>query len=286
MGKTELKELEKSYQELKINYIRNRQALKDQKREELIKLKDEYKVEKMKIKDPLEAEKLRIKLLKKEEYRKLNAAPRRSLLEEIGNAITHGVGAILGIIFTILMILKADDALSLTAALTYGLCFFFQMLFSCLYHSFRGGSTVKNIFRRFDYSSIYLQIGGSFAPLFLIYMPEKMWGIEWGLSLFIIQWVFIITGITFVSVFGPGRIKWLHFTLYFVIGWSGLMFIPTWIMKDLPLLFWVLGGGIVYTLGMIPFAALNKKPVSHFIWHFVVLIGAIFMWIGMYLYVF
>jgi hemolysin III len=155
-----------------------------------------------------------------------------------------------------------------------------------MYHSFRGGSTVKRIFRRFDYSSIYLQIGGTFASFYLVYMVDNMWGLTAGLIFFIIQWALIITGITFVGVFGPGRLRWLHFTLYFVIGWSGLIFLPYWFKEGNPLLFWILGGGIVYTLGMIPFAALKGKPVAHFIWHFVVLLGAILMWFGIYLNIF
>ncbi|MCR5078477.1 MAG: hemolysin III family protein [Bacilli bacterium] len=234
----------------------------------------------------MKAEKYRIKVEKKKEHRRLNEAPTRRTLEEIGNAITHGVGALIGIAFMVLMILKADDGLSLAAAIIYGSCFTLQMLFSCLYHSFRGGSTVKRIFRRFDYSSIYLAIGGTFAPLYLIYMVEKMWGLAWGISLFAVQWAIIITGITFVAVFGPGRLRPLHFTLYFAVGWSAIMFLPTWFTQDLPLLFWILGGGIVYTLGMIPFAALKGKDVAHFIWHIVVLTGSVLMGIGLYLYVF
>ena len=84
--------------------------------------------------------------------------------------------------------------------------------------------------------------------------------------------------------FGPGRIKWLHYTLYFVLGWSGVLFIPYFISDNLPLLFFILGGGVVYTLGMIPFV-LKKKKAAHFIWHFFVLFGAIIQWSGIYLHV-
>lgn len=160
------------------------------------------------------------------------------------------------------------------------------MLFSCLYHSFRCGTTVKRIFRRFDYSSIYLAIGGTFAPLWLIYMRTKMWGDVASIAFISVQWALIALGITFVAVFGPGRVRWLHFTLYFVIGWSAILFFPYWIRGDIPLLIWEIVGGSVYTLGMIPFALLKKKPVAHFIWHFFVLAGAILMWTGLYLYVF
>ena len=284
--KKSYKELEKRYDDLYAQYIKDRYAIIDAKKAELEDLKDEYEYNRLMLEKPLKAEKYRLKALKRKEHRRLNEGPKRGLLEEIGNSISHGVGALFGIAALVLMILKADSPLSLMAAIIYGSCIFFQMLFSCLYHSFRAGSAVKRIFRRFDYSSIYLEIGGTFAPLFLLYMPEKMWGLTWGLTLFSIQWALIILGITFVGVFGPGRIRWLHFTLYFCIGWSAIMFLPTWFSKDFPLFCYILGAGVVYTVGMIPFAALKKKPVAHFMFHLIVLIASVLMWVGIYLYVF
>ncbi len=217
---------------------------------------------------------------KKNKNRLLNEPPKRPLLEEIGNAVTHGVGAVLAIVAFVLLLLKSDSALKLTATIVYGFSMFFMMLMSCLYHSFKGGSTVKRIWRRFDYTSIYLLIGGTFAPLYLVY-----WGNTLGIVLFIIQWVLIITGVTFVCVFGPGRFKWIHYTLYFAIGWSGLIFIPDFIKNNLILLWFILGGGLVYTLGMIPFAKKSVKS-AHFIWHFFVLAGAIVQFIGILLCVY
>lgn len=279
-------ELQKQYDDLRAQYLKDKYAIIDAKKQELEDLRDAYTIDRLAIEKPLKAEKYRLKVERKKRNRALNEPPKRRLLEEIGNSVSHGVGALIGIACLVLMILKATDALSLTAAIVYGVCFTFQMLFSCLYHSFRGGSTVKRIFRRFDYCSIYLAIGGTFAPLYLIYMVQHMWGLTAGLVFFAVQWAFIALGITFVGVFGPGRFRWLHFTLYFVIGWSAIMFIPFWVKDSLPLFLWIISGGITYTLGMIPFAALKHKPVAHFIWHIFVLAGSILMWVGIYLFVF
>ena len=46
----------------------------------------------------------------------------------------------------------------------------------------------------------------------------------------------------------------------------------------------ILIGGIVYTVGMVPFA--RDKKYDHFIWHFFVLIGALLHWFGIYLFVY
>lgn len=216
---------------------------------------------------------------KKQQIRELNEPPRLTILEEIGNAVTHGVGAVLALAGFILLLLKSDTGMKILASCFYGISLFILMLMSCLYHSFKSGSTVKRLWRRFDYSSIYLLIGGTFAPLCLVYLGNTT-----GIILFCVQWGLIIFGITMLSVFGPGRWKWIHFTLYFTIGWSGLMLLPDFYHNNMPLLWMILIGGIIYTIGMVPFV--RDKKYDHFIWHFFVLLGALFHWIGIYLFVY
>ena len=157
----------------------------------------------------------------KEEIDKRNEPPKLTLLEEIGNAVTHGVGAALSIAAFVVMLLKSDTSLKVLASCFYGICMILLFTMSCLYHSWKHGLFVKKLWRRFDYCSIYLLIGGTFAPLCLVY-----WGDTKGLVMFCIQWGLIVTGITFIGVFGPARFRALHFTLYFLIGWSGLLFVP------------------------------------------------------------
>jgi len=215
----------------------------------------------------------------KEEIYEKNTPPKRSTLEEVGNAVTHGVGALLGVAAMTLMIAKADTPAKMVSAIVYGTCLVLLFTMSCLYHSFRWGSKVKRVFRRFDYSSIYLLIGGTFTPIFLIF-----WGNTLGIVLCILQWVAIVAGITVVAVFGPAAFKWIHMTLYLLLGWSAIMFLPDMVRECLPLFWYTLGGGIIYTLGIIPFMMHLKG--SHFIWHFFVLFGAICQWIGIYVYLF
>ena len=216
---------------------------------------------------------------RKKRIRELNEPPHLTALEETGNAVTHGIGAVLAIAGFILLLLKSDTELKIMASCFYGISLFLLMLMSCLYHAFKSGSVVKRLWRRFDYASIYLLIGGTFAPLYLVY-----WGNTLGIILFCIQWALILLGIVMLSVFGPERLKWLHFSLYFVIGWSGLIFIPDWIHNNMPLLWMILIGGIIYTIGMIPFT--RDKKYDHFLWHFFVVAGAILHWFGIYMFVY
>lgn len=203
-------------------------------------------------------------------------APKRTVLEEIGNAVSHGIGSVFAICALIAMLCASVTLSQKIAAWVYGIGMFVMFTMSCLYHSFGYGTGVKRLFRRFDYLSIYLLIGATFAPLLLCYAPQTF-----GQVFFIVQWLIIATGITLVAVFGPARLRKIHIPLYIILGWSGLILIPTMIIRgDFVLLWWILGGGLLYTVGMIPFAV--DKRVAHFIWHLFVLFGAVVQWIGIY----
>ena len=201
--------------------------------------------------------------------------PKRSILEEIGNAITHGVGSILSVVAFILMLCESDTPIKAVSTIIYFFGSFIMFTMSCLYHSFKHGGITKRLFRRFDYSSIYLLIGATFAPILLTFI-----GGTFGIVFFVIQWSVIVTGISLVCVFGPSRLRFIHIPLYILLGWSAVMLLPNMFRSSLQLAFWTLGGGVAYTLGIIPFVLKNK--VSHFIWHFFVLFGAILQWIGIY----
>lgn len=205
--------------------------------------------------------------------------PKRSVLEEIGNSVTHGVGSLFAVVAFVLMLLSSDRAEDYVGAIIYFFGAFVMFTMSCLYHAFRHGSTVKRLFRRFDYSCIYLLIGATFAPPLL-----SVVGGVFGTVFFIVQWAVIIFGITIVGVFGPTRFRKLHIPLYVILGWSALMLMPSLISSSFALAMWILAGGVIYSVGIIPFVM--KSPVSHFIWHFFVLAGAVVQWIGIYQYIY
>ncbi len=207
--------------------------------------------------------------------------PKRSIIEEVGNAVSHGVGAIFAIVAFFLMIFNAGDGLERLSAVIYFIGLGVMFTISCLYHSFRHGLAVKRVFRRFDYSSIYLLIGATFAPILLSYVQNRPLGI----AFFVIQWVVIVTGITLVGVFGPARLRFIHIPLYVILGWCGLMFVPEMIMRgDYLFLGMIIGGGVIYSIGIVPYAL--KKKASHFIWHFFVLAGAVVQWIGVFIQIY
>jgi hemolysin III len=208
--------------------------------------------------------------------RKINN-PQRGVLEEIGNAITHGIGALLSILGMILMILKSNNNIEMISSIIYCSGLFILFTMSCLYHSFKNNSKVKQLFRRFDHLSIYILIVSTFVPILLVFIGGVK-GIIFGAC----QWIIAILGIVFIAVFGVNKFKKMHMTFYLLLGWSGIMLLPAMIKEQIYFAYYILGGGIIYTLGIIPF--MIKGKCARFIWHFFVLLGAAIQWVGIFLY--
>lgn len=276
MNKIELK-YKNLENEIKTKYDGEISALKKSYVEKLNALRQNEKTELSSVKSCLTIE--LDDYYSSDEFIALNNPPKRSVLEEVGNAITHGLGALFALAALSFMILTSVSTVQLIAAAIYGAGMFLSFISSSLYHSFKFGTKVKRLFRRFDYISIYLLIGSTFAPILLCMIQTKL-----SFLFFVLQWIVIITGVTLVGVFGPQKIKIINFTLYFLTGWSGLIFVPEMINLSFNFFLFILGGGIIYTVGIIPFAM--KKNSAHFIWHIFVLAGAVTQWLGIYYYIF
>ncbi len=203
----------------------------------------------------------------------------QSLGEEIGNAVTHGVGFLLSIVGFILLLVNSKNGIEVFASIIFGLSMMLLYISSCLYHAFRKDSAVKSLFRRFDHISIYLLIAGTFAPLLLIFIGGPL-----GWTFFYIQWIIVIAGIVLKAIF-PTRFLILNLIFYLILGWSGLFFLPRLYHDSIELMWMILAGGLVYTVGVLFYKGLKFK-YSHFVWHFFVLGGTIVQFLGILIYVY
>lgn len=202
----------------------------------------------------------------------------QGLGEEIGNCITHGIGFLGSIAMFVLMLLKCNSWQSYFGVFLFSISMMMLYLFSTLYHAFKNGSKVKNLFKRFDHLSIYLLIAGTFAPILLVGVNSKL-----GYIMFGAQWILTMFGIV-SKVLWPHKYNKFHVAMFLIIGWSGLLLLPD-IYKINPNLIWfILLGGISYSIGVI-FYSISKVKYFHFIWHFWVLFGTILHFFGIYLYI-
>ncbi len=204
---------------------------------------------------------------------------KQSIGEEIANAISHGVSALFGIAGLVLLLIKADNGGEIASAIVFGFGTIFLYTMSTLYHAFAKEGVTKRVFKRFDHLSIYVLIGATFAPVFILVIQKPL-----GWILLAVQWAIIAFGIVFKAV-KIQKFQVLHLVSYLLLGWSALgLFGPLYTLSQ-PAFWLILAGGLSYTIGVFFYASKLFK-FSHFIWHLFVFSGTVLHFFAILLYIF
>ena len=208
--------------------------------------------------------------------------------EEIANAITHGIGIIFSIVALVLMVVFAacyGNAWQVVSVSIYGATLILLYTFSTLYHAITN-EKAKRVLRIFDHASVYLLIAGTYTPFTLIILRQNgaigwvIFGIVWGVA---------FIGIALSSLLIKKNSTKLQTFLYILLGWVIICAFPNIlnVMKSnntLNGIYWLLAGGILYTIGTI-FYIMKKKKFFHSIWHVFVLLGTVCHFISVMFYV-
>ncbi|MEW6998455.1 hemolysin III family protein [Colwelliaceae bacterium BS250] len=209
---------------------------------------------------------------------KQKIAPDYSLVEELLNSITHGLGALLSVAALTLMILAANDGFELASAIIYGLSMITLFSASTLYHSVTNPSA-KKVLKLLDHCAIYLLIAGTYTPFMLISLKGV-----WGYSILSVVWTLAVFGLYFKLMYKQ-RFPKLSLITYLAMGWLIVIAMPEMIEKVASGgIILLAAGGAAYSLGAI-FYAIKKIPYNHAIWHVFVLAGSICHFLAIYLYV-
>jgi len=187
------------------------------------------------------------------------------------NSISHLVGAALALIGATLLITLAalsGDPWRIVAFSIYGATLVTLFLASTLYHSLRGKA--KAVFQKLDHCSIYLFIAGSYTPFALLALPGST-----GWLVLAASWSLATLGVALeLSPLARGS-RILSLAIYLGMGWLALVVIgPLWQALGWAGLAWLLGGGVLYTLGVLFYVAKERIRHSHGIWHLFVLGGS------------
>ncbi|MGL4828421.1 MAG: PAQR family membrane homeostasis protein TrhA [Vibrio sp.] len=202
--------------------------------------------------------------------------------EELANAISHGVGLILGIVGLVLLLVKAidhqADTLTIASMSIYGGSMIALFLASTLYHSIPY-RRAKRWLKTFDHCAIYLLIAGSYTPFLLVSLRTPL-----AVGLMIVIWSLALIGILMKIAF-VYRFKKLSLVTYLTMGWLSLIVIyQLAIHLDVGGLTLLAVGGLIYSLGVIFYVA-KRIPYNHAIWHAFVLAGCACHFLAIYLYV-
>ena len=202
-------------------------------------------------------------------------------MEEVMNAVTHGIGTLLAVAGLVLLTVFATlygEIWHVISFSIYGTTLVLLYLASTLYHSFTN-ERLKYIFKILDHSAIYLLIAGTYTPFTLVPLHGVL-----GWSVFACVWGLAILGIILKVAF-VGRFKVISTLCYLIMGWMIVIAIKP-LIATVPIggIMWLLSGGLFYTLGTV-FYLWRKLPYHHAIWHLFVLAGSVSHFIAVFVYV-
>ena len=192
-------------------------------------------------------------------------------LEELANSITRGIGLVLstaGFVVLLVFAILRGGALQIVSCAVYG------STLVCVYAACPRSTTLcpsprtKRALKIFDHCAIYLLIAGTYTPFTLVTLRGG-----WGWSLFSIVWALAMAGIVFKFWF-IDHFQILSTAVYLAMGWIALIALKP-LLSSIPPhgIYWLLAGGLLYSVGVAFFAA-RRLPFGHAIWHVFVIAGS------------
>ena len=130
--------------------------------------------------------------------------------EEVGNAISHGVMAVLCLVLLPLVMAYMVQQKGLEIAIGVGyymICMFMMFIVSCLYHSMHYGSSQKYVFRKLDHIMILFAIAGTYTPICLSLLDKPM-----GYVLLAIEWICVFIGVFYGTLHDYGMAGYIYLT--------------------------------------------------------------------------
>jgi len=202
-------------------------------------------------------------------------------LEEKVNIASHAIGLLLSVFALAFMVTRASlhgNAWHIVSASLFGASMIALYAASTWYHSTRDPQLRARL-RIVDHAAIYVLIAGTYTPFVLVTLRGAVGWVIFGIS-----WGMALAGIT-LKLFFTGKFNLLSTLMYVFMGWI-IIFAVKPLINNLPPegLFWVIAGGIAYTLGAIIYS-IRKIPFNHAMFHVLVVVGSACHFLAVYSYV-
>ena len=201
-------------------------------------------------------------------------------VDEAANLFTHGLGLILSIAATVVMMwsVVGESPSTVVACGVYCLTLILLYGASTLSHTFHDLEW-RRLFRMIDQACIYLLIAGSFTPFAVIFLGHGWW---W--SILVAMWVLAFAGVLLAlrlrNLSGAAKIT------YGLLGWLPAVSLWELYQRAPPqMLIWLLAGGFFYSSGTIFLRLDQKVRYLHALWHVFVIAGSICHYIAVLVYV-
>lgn len=207
--------------------------------------------------------------------------------EEIFNMVTHIVGGAFGIAACATCVVKAflnHDAYQVVSAFIYGLSMVLLYTMSSVYHGLKP-EIAKKVMQILDHCTVFVLIAGTYTPISLCTLREANTALGW--VIFGIVWGVSALGIT-LNAIDLKKYNIFSYICYLLLGWcivfsgkTAITAIPRWGF------FWLLMGGISYTIGAVLYGIAGRKVhrYMHSVFHIFVVIGSILQYFAIIFYI-
>ncbi len=208
--------------------------------------------------------------------------------EEIFNMVSHIVGGGFGMVIAVICVVKAflnHDIYQVIGAFIYGFSMVMLYAMSSIYHGLIP-VTAKKVFQIIDHCAIFILIAGTYTPIALCSIRAANATVGWGLLLFV--WAMSILGVV-LNAIDLKKYSLFSYICYIAVGWCVLLVIkPTIQAVSWDGFWWLLSGGIAYTVGAVFYAcaARGGPRYIHSIFHLFVLLGTVLQAVCVIFYVF
>ncbi|MDJ0645383.1 MAG: hemolysin III family protein [Flavobacteriaceae bacterium] len=201
--------------------------------------------------------------------------------EEKLNVLTHALGLLLSIVALVLLVIHASKygtARHIVSFTIFGASLILLYSASTFYHYVQKPDLRRKL-NILDHATIYILIAGTYTPFTLVTLKGWL-----GWAIFGVTWGIALIGI-FFKLFYTGRFDKISTIAYVAMGWL-IIFAIKPLIENLPIngLYWLLGGGIFYTVGAILYS-IPKIKYNHAIFHVFVLLGSFSHFMAVYFYV-
>lgn len=211
-------------------------------------------------------------------------------IREPGSALTHFIAMMMAIFAAVPLLLKAgltSGMRSFTSMAIFMTSMILLYAASTTYHTVNLSGNRLKFFRKLDHMMIFVLIAGSYTPVCLMILGNNV-----GYPLLALVWGIALVGMV-INLCWITCPKWVSSIIYIAMGWvCVLVFGQLLDSLSTAAFLWLLGGGILYTVGGVIYAL--KLPIfnskykcfgSHEVFHLFVMAGSICHFIFMFVYV-
>lgn len=195
--------------------------------------------------------------------------------EEIFNMVTHIVGGGLGVVYLTLCVIVAAlhrNVWGVVSSAIYGASVIALFTMSSVYHGLKP-VMAKKVLQVLDHCTIYFMIAGTYTPIMLSLLrkthPITAWvvfGVVWGIAALAIT----------LNAIDLKKYSVFSMICYIGMGWCVILtIVPVYKALTFWGFMWLLGGGILYTIGAILFGIGAKVRYIHSVFHIFVVLASI-----------